>query len=142
LIHVYNQNGTFNILASNNDRADFKTFTVPQSESEKILHMYDNNYENLVNKLRFQGNRILIDDYEYYEEESSNRKENRPKTGTMNEEGIIEIQDDNDENDSFEMSENKAQLKSRESLDDDKLKPLPKKTCRKKRRGSKRLSCT
>jgi len=65
LVHIYIHNNVFTIIASNNDRSDFKTFTMPARDSGELLRQFGNNFDQLVNHIKFKGSKIAFDNISF-----------------------------------------------------------------------------
>jgi len=65
LIHIYIHNNVFTIIASNNDRSDFKTFTMPAKDSGELLRQFGNNFDDLSNHIKFKGSKIVFDNISF-----------------------------------------------------------------------------
>jgi len=58
------QEKNFNIIASNVDRYDIKKLVMSDTEGMKLVERFEDNYEKLIDCIRFKGDKIIIQEEE------------------------------------------------------------------------------
>jgi hypothetical protein len=73
------------------------------------MDKYGKNFGKLIDKITFKGNKIILLDEETHEEEN-HVSINKAKQSNGSDDGIVEIQDDNDDADSHDPTEKKNEV--------------------------------